>query len=261
MELLLSSPYDYLDHFLLVFVRVMGFIVIVPFLSNRTIPVIVKIVFSFFLSLIMVNVIPVEMSYSSAYPVEFAVIALKEFFTGWLIGFSIHIVFSIITLAGQLIDYQIGFSMVNVYDPLSQTQITITGNLYYFLLILMFLVTRSYYYLIHGLKDSFSLIPIGELGINRLLYDSFSKVMTDYFLVAMQIAAPIFFVVLMTNIVLGVLARTVPQLNMFVIGFPLNILFGLSVLFLTLYLFHTVSEILMEYYIDFMYEIMKGMGV
>lgn len=260
MELLLSSPYEYLDNFLLVFVRIMGFIVIVPFLSNRTIPVIAKIVLAFYLSLIMVNVIAPQQVYSSSYPVDFALAVGKEFVTGWMIGFSIHIVFSIITLAGQFIDYQIGFSMVNVYDPLSQTQITITGNLYYFLLLLMFLVTRSYFYLIHGLKDSFALIPIGEFAVNRLLYDSFNKVMTDYFLVAMQIAAPIFFVVLMTNVVLGVLARTVPQLNMFVIGFPLNILFGLAVLFLTLYLFRTISEIIMDYYIGFMYEIMKGMG-
>lgn len=259
MDLLLSSPYEYLDAFLLIIVRTLGMMIMMPFLSNRNIPQMTKVGVSIFISMILINVIPIDLLVSSSQPLEFAIYVVKEFIAGWLLGFSAYTVFAILTLAGQFIDYQIGFSMVNVFDPMSQTQITITGNLYYFVFLLIFLMTRSYFFVFKGLKESFIYIPLGQMTLSPSLYNSFIDFFNEFFLTALQIAAPIFFVMLVTNAVLGILARTVPQLNMFVIGFPIKIILGLFVLYLTMYLFDNVADIIIDKFLNLMEAFIKGM--
>lgn len=260
MELLLSNPYGYLDAFMLIMIRTLGMMLMMPFLSNRNIPPMAKIGVTVFISMILINVVPIDLAFSSAYPIEFAIVVIKEFLCGWLIGFSAYTVFAILTLAGQFIDYQIGFSMVNVFDPMSQTQITITGNLFYFVFLLIFLMTRSYFFVFKGLKESFIYIPLGQMQLSTYLYTSFISFFNDFFLTALQISAPIFFVMLVTNAVLGILARTVPQLNMFVIGFPLKIMLGLLVLYLTMFLFDNVADIIIDKFIRLMEVFIKGMA-
>jgi flagellar biosynthetic protein FliR len=260
MELLLNEPYVYLDAFMLILIRIFGMMLMMPFLSNKNIPSMAKIGMGFFLGVILLNIVPIEISVSSSSPIEFAIVVIKEFITGWLIGFSAYTVFAILTLAGQFIDYQIGFSMVNVFDPMSETQITITGNLYYFVFLLIFLMTRSYFFVFKGLKESFMYIPLGQMTLSTYLYNSFIGFFNDFFLTALQISAPIFFVMLVTNAVLGILARTVPQLNMFVIGFPIKILLGLFVLYATMYLFDNVADIIIDKFIKLMEIFIKGMA-
>lgn len=260
MQILLSNPYIYLDALLLILVRVLGMMIMMPFLSNRNIPTNAKIGLAFFFSMIIINIIPIELQVSSTDVVNYAIVVIKEFIVGWLIGFSAYFVFTILTLAGQFVDYEVGFSMVNVFDPMSQTQITITGNFYYFLFLLFFLITRSYYFIFKGLKESFTLIPLGQMQLTTYLYDTVIGYFQTVLLLSIQIAAPIFFVMLITNIVLGILARTVPQLNMFVIGFPIKILLGLIVLFLTLYLFDNVSEMVIKEFVTLMNKFIRGMA-
>ena len=259
MELLLSDPYTYLDAALLIFVRIVSFLIILPFLGSNNIPNIAKIGLSFFITMIMVNVAPIDAVASSTQPVVFAIAVAKEFFIGWMLGFAVYLAFSILTLAGQFIDYQIGFSMVNVFDPLSQIQFTVTGNLYYFLLLLVVITSRSHYLFIDALKKSYQLIPLGGAVLNPILYDAFLEFLITFFIIALQIAAPFFFVMLIVNAVLGILARTTPQLNMFVIGFPIKILLGMFVLYLTIYMFDGVSDKVIHETMDLLDSFLKGM--
>ncbi len=260
MELILGNPFTYLDTLLLIFVRTMSMMIIMPFLSNRGIPNIAKIGMGFFFSLIIINLITPLTDTRSILLIDYAILVIKEFITGWMLGFGVYIVFAILTLAGQFIDYQIGFSMVNVFDPLSQTQITITGNFYYFTFLLIFLATRSYGYIFRALKTSYQFIPIGKLSPSNYLYDSLIEYFNTFFLLALQVAAPIFFVMLVTNVVLGILARAVPQLNMFVIGFPIKIILGLFILYFTMALFDNVAEIIIRELKIMMDMLIRGMA-
>lgn len=246
MEVLLANPYMYLDTLLLIFTRTLGMMILMPFLSNRTIPAIAKIGLGFFCSIILINIVPPLEFDGDPTLVAYAILVIKESATGWMLGFGAYIVFAILTLAGQFIDYQIGFSMVNVFDPMSQTQLTTTGNFYYFIFLLIFLTTRSYGYIFRALKTSYQFIPIGRIAPSDELYVSLIEYFNTFFLLALQIAAPIFFVMLVTNVVLGILARTVPQLNMFVVGFPIKIILGLFILYFTMALFGNVAEIIIR---------------
>lgn len=259
MDLLLSNPYEYLDGLLMVFVRMTSLFIAVPLFSNKNIPAIAKIGLAFLISTIIINVIDIKMPVSSANLIPFAMVLLKEVIVGWLIGLGAYLAFAILVLVGQFIDYQIGFSMVNVFDPLSQVSLTITGNLYYYLVLLITVSTNAHHYFIKAIIKSFELIPIGEIVLSPDLYNNFIAFFNEFFITALKIAAPFFFVLLLTNVVLGILARTAPQLNLFVIGFPLKIILGLLVLFITLTVFSAVSDSIIDKTIKFMDQIIKGM--
>ncbi|MBC7958420.1 MAG: flagellar type III secretion system protein FliR [Vallitaleaceae bacterium] len=260
MDLLLSDPYRYLDAFLLVFVRIISLFIAVPIFSNRSIPPIVKISLAFFLSCIVINVIDTNLTVSSTDVMGYLFALVKEIFVGWIIGFAAYIVFSILTLAGQLIDTQVGFSMVNVFDPMSQVQFTISGTFYYYLVLLIVLVTNSYHFFIRAMMKSFEWIPIGDVALTANLYNSFTGILNEIFIIALQIAAPFFFVMLLTDIVLGLLARTAPQMNLFVIGFPVKIFLGLVVMLLTINVFSSATDMIMDKTITFIDNIIRGMA-
>lgn len=259
MELMLTNPFAYLDTFMLIFVRVGSLFILVPFLGNRSIPIIAKIAMAFFISAIIINVMNVQTSISSSEPYLFALAMLKESFVGWMIGFAAYLVYTTLTLAGQFIDHQIGFSMVNVFDPLSQIQLSITGTLYYYLVLLLTLITNTYHYFIRGIIKSFDLIPIGSGTISTQLYNGMLGFINETFVIALQIAAPFFFVIMVMDMVLALLARTAPQLNLFVIGFPLKIFLGIVVMLITINVFPTVAELITEKSLYFIDQIIKGM--
>ena len=259
MELLLTNPFEFLDQFLLVFVRMVSLFIAVPLFSNRNIPVIAKIGLAFFISTIIINSVEFSPISLSTNFVAYMFAIIKEVFIGWMIGLAAYLAYSILILAGQFIDYQIGFSMVNVFDPLSQIQLTITGNFYYYLVLLVTIITNAHHYFIRGLIQSFELIPIGQVIVSPDLYSSFIGFYDDFFITALQIAAPFFLTLLLTNVILGILARTAPQMNLFVIGFPIKIFLGLLVLFVTLSIFETVSDRIIDKSLQYMDSVIKGM--
>lgn len=260
MDVLLKDPFAYLDIFLLTFVRMISFFISVPLFGTRNIPRTVKVILALFLTIIIINIQPMELSTSSANIIPYAILVIKEFIVGWLIGFGAYLVFSIITLSGQLIDYQIGFTMVNVFDPLSQIQLTITGNFYYYLLLLMMLATDTHFFLIKALTESFKWIPVGNVVFRPTLYPSVMSFFKDYFIIALKIAGPMIGVMLIINVVLGILARATPQMNMFVIGLPLKLMTGLVVLLITISAFPSVSEWIFDKMLNVIDIIIKGMS-
>ncbi len=259
MELILSDPFQFLDTFLLTFVRMLSFISVVPIFSIRNVPMITRVIFAFFLAAIVVNIYPSTLSIVSDQFMSFLLLIVKEFIVGVLLGFGAYLVFSIVTLAGQLIDFQIGFTMVNVFDPLSQIQLTITGNLYYYLFILIMITTNLHFFLIRAIVESYKFIPLGQAFVQPELYTSFLGFFTTYFVLAVKIALPILGVMFLSNVVLGIMARTAPQMNMFVIGMPLKIFVGLTILLLMLNIFSTISHALYDYLVQFMDSLIKGL--
>lgn len=239
-----------LEFYLMVVVRISGFIFAAPFFSLNQVPIRVKTAISVFLGLMvagMVDYIPLEY----AGTIGFGILIVKELMLGIILGFSSSICIYILNFAGQLIDMEIGFSMVNMFDPVSKIQTTITGNLYSYLVMLMLMVTNMHYYLIRAIVDSFRLIPVGEVTIPVNIYEAFMKFMVDYFIIGFRIILPIFAATLLVNVVLGVLAKAAPQMNMFVVGMQLKVIVGLGMLWMVVDLVPEVA--------DFIFTEMRGM--
>jgi len=248
-----------IEVFLLVFVRMTGLFVIAPIFSRTNIPRNLKIGFSFMLALILVNTISNQnIVIDNIY--EFAGLVLREFIVGIALGYVAYTIFTAIYVAGELIDMQIGFGVVNVIDPISNIQVSITSNFYFILCMLIFLLCKGHHVLIRALFSSYEYIPLGQAVFGPDLQSRVIEVFGGVFLIAFKITAPILAAILVTDVALGIISKTVPQLNVFVVGMPLKILLGLIVLFLTMPLFISIVENLIKLMDSEMLNFLKNMG-
>jgi len=224
----------YVELFLLVFLRMTGMFVISPVFGRQNLPVYYKVGFSFFLALIVFASVAIVAPATYGTFAEYALLGLREFVIGVSIGFIPYLMFSAIYLAGQLIDMKIGFSMVSVLDPVSNTQIPVTSNFYFIICMLVFIGVNAHHIMILSIARSYGLIPLGSLNVDGALIRTLIRLFSDIFVVGAQIAAPIIFTILLTDVALGVISKAMPQMNVFMVGMPLKILVGLMIIVITL---------------------------
>jgi flagellar biosynthetic protein FliR len=230
-----------IEVFMLIFVRMTGLFVIAPIFGSRNIPTYCKIGFSFMTALILVNTIKVqELYFSNIY--EYFILVLKEFLVGITLGYVAYMIFTAIYVAGQFIDMQIGFGVVNVIDPLNSTQVSITSNFYFLLCMLVFLICRGHYILIRALFASYNYIPVGTGVFGEDMVNDIVRVFGNIFLIAFKISAPITISIMISEVALGIVSKTVPQLNVFMVGMPLKIILGLAVMVITIPMFLNLVE-------------------
>lgn len=238
---------------ILILVRISCFVYIAPFFGTKNAPSQAKIGFSFFVALLVYgSVDKTAIEYTGL--IGYAIIVLKEGITGLLIGFAANICNSIILFAGNIIDMDIGLSMAQEFDPMTNSQVTITGNLYQYLLLLMMVVTNMHHYVLRALIDSYQVIPVnGQVFQWDSLAEAMTTYMADSFVIAFRIVLPVFACMMILNCILGIMAKVAPQMNMFAVGMQMKVLLGLTVLFLTVMLLPGIS--------DFVFKEMKRMIV
>ena len=238
---------------ILILVRISCFVYAAPFYGMANVPSRVKIGLSCFISiLIFSSVDQSEVAYTGM--IGYAVIVLKEGITGLLMGFAANICNSIILFVGNIIDMDIGLSMAQEFDPMMKTQVTITGNLYQYFILLLMVVTDMHHYILRALIDSYVVIPVnGQVFDWNSLAGSMATYMTDMFVIAFRIVLPVFACIMVLNCILGIMAKVAPQMNMFAVGMQMKVLVGLIVLFLTVSLLPGIA--------DFIFTEMKRMIV
>jgi flagellar biosynthetic protein FliR len=230
------------DIFLLVFVRMTGLFVVAPIFGRRNMPAYFKIGFSFFTALILVNTTAIQSVQYDNNLLSYALLAAKEFLVGLSMGFIAYIAYNAIYIAGEIIDMQVGFGIVNVMDPMSNIQVPVTANVYFIISMLIFLLINGHQMLIKALFDSFTSLPLGMAQFNAELTENYVSLFSSVFATGFKIAAPIVATILIADIVLGTISKMVPQMNIFVIGMPLKIIVGVLVLVITIPMFVTVME-------------------
>ncbi len=217
---------------ILIFARINGIFVTAPFFGSRNISAKLRIGLSLLLTiLILPSVLKLNIAsnYQEANLLYFSLV-VGEFLVGLIIGFVANIFFSVAQMAGQVLDMQIGFGMVNVLDPQSGQQMPVIGNFLNILAVLIFLTTNAHHFLLISLNDSFSVISLGapnfQAGILAFALEVFKKT----FVIAFKFCLPIATVILLTDIALGMLSKTMPQMNIFIVGMPAKIILGIFML-------------------------------
>ncbi|MDD2619651.1 MAG: flagellar biosynthetic protein FliR, partial [Syntrophomonadaceae bacterium] len=178
--------------------------------------------------------VPVNYGQNITTPAYFLAALVVEILIGYTIGFIAYLVLATIQLAGQIMDMQMGFAIVNVVDPQSGTQIPLMGNFTQIFALLIYLVINGHHYLIQALVQSFRIIPVLGLSLNHDFFDLLLEMSIKMFVIAVKISAPVLVSVLISDIAMGFIARTVPQMNVFIVGMPLKILLGFVTLFIML---------------------------
>lgn len=247
------------EYFILILVRTSAFAVTAPFFSDSSVPTRVKIGFSAILSILLYYVVPKEgVEYATV--VGYAVLVLKEGITGLLIGFGASICNSIILFAGTFIDMDIGLSMVTQFDPNTHSQISITGQLYNYFLLLLLVVSNMHQYILRAMVDSFTLVPLGGMVFEAdTLLAAMVKFITDLFIIGFRIVLPVFGCIMILNAILGVMAKVAPQMNMFAVGIQLKLLVGLAILFLTVFLLPDIANFIFREMKTIMVSFIEGM--
>jgi len=214
------------EFFLLIFMRITSFFVAGPFFSMRGIPTIMKIGFSFAITVIVYFTTPVIMLDINS-PAVFYLLIIKEVLVGLTLGFITNLVFISIQMAGQLTDIQVGFSMSAMLDPVSQSSVSIYGRIYNWIGLVLFFILNGHYFLLYFLAESFRISPFGLANISGIGMEYIITFFSRNFLIAFQMSIPIVLIIFMTDVIMGFIARTVPQLNIFIFGLPLKALVGL----------------------------------
>ncbi|MDG5788175.1 flagellar biosynthetic protein FliR [Evansella sp. AB-P1] len=238
--------FDWFPAFLLILVRVSSFMVTLPFFSYQNIPASIKIGIAVLLSWLMFftgdwPIIAIDYSYY--------LLIIKEALVGLTVGLVAMILLYAIQVAGGFIDYKMGFMIANVIDPQTGTQTPLTGGYLYTFALLFLLATDGHHILLDGVFYSYQFIPIDQLFIPFGNDSVLQHVVTSFntmFLIAFQMSMPIVGSLFLIDVALGMISRSVPQVNVFVVGLPLKIVAGFIMLFLVMAPFFVLVDYLIE---------------
>lgn len=219
-----------LQLFFLIFLRVGSILMSIPVFDSKSIPLFFKIALAFATSIIlfpMLRVDPVPMATSVF---SLAVGAAGEILLGLIIGFSVKLIFAGIQLAGQLAGYQMGLALANVIDPSTSEQVPLLAQFNNLFGLLIFISINAHYLFIRALTHSFEMVPPFNVNFSSALMEHLIKMSGNMFVIGIQVGAPVIAALLITSVAFGLIARTVPQMNVFIVAMPLKI--GVGLLFL-----------------------------
>ncbi len=228
--------------FFLIFARVMSFIGVSIFFGHPSIPLQTKIGFGVALSMVLYPVLAHTVTVPQPEIVALTVIVVKEVLTGLIIGFATGILFAGFQFAGDLIGIDMGFSLATVFDPENGGNVPVIGSVNYIIAILIFVVMDGHHFLIQALHFSYTAVPVDGLVITGQAVQKLVAITGSIFIVAMKISAPVLVALFLTNVCLGIMSRAVPQMNIFMLSFPLKLGVGFYVLIASMPLFALVLQ-------------------
>jgi flagellar biosynthetic protein FliR len=259
---MLISNVDYflswVVHFLLIVARLSVLFVFSPILARRDIPGLVKVGLSLLLAVIVINFHHPAQAYpyDNLYALAFAVIA--ELSVGLVIGFITSLFFNLVFTAAHVMDLQIGFSMAQMFDVSVGGQVAVTSGFLNFILIVSFITSGAFTTLIETMVLTFERIPVGMGILRPEAVELVVEVFLRTFAMAVQVAMPLLASALLLEVALGVIVRTAPQMNVFVVGIPLKVFLGLIVLALMLPVFANFTRIIFDWMFEYIYEMLGG---
>ena len=238
LQLLTKYPIENsLALLLLVILRITPIIILAPFLGGRLLPSSTKIGFALFLSLILLPFLaPLSMK-GLVFGFPLAMLAIKEIFIGYLIGFLTAIPFNIATSAGSIIDHQRGSASLMVTDPTLTTQTSPIGMFLNEIILVGFFITGGIHLFFETIVASFIRIPpdvlINITSFNQnIFWKTAIELMETLFSIAVRFASPPLIAMLMADIFLGIANRLAPQVQIAFLGMPIKSLLGLIILFI-----------------------------
>lgn len=237
----LSVSLPQLHLFLLVFLRTGAFLMSIPMLNASSVPPIFRIGLTLAASALMMPALPFGPPPVSPDVFTLAVAAAGEVLVGLLAGVVIRLIFEGVQLAGELAGYQMGLAIAEVIDPASDDQVALLSQFISLLATLVFLVLNGHHWFIRTLVESFQLVPPFGFHAHGALLERLVRLTAEAFVIGIKAGAPVIVALLLTTVAFGLVARTVPQMNIFVVSMPVNIavglmFFGLSLPHLTGYL-------------------------
>lgn len=238
-----------LIRFAIVLFRVSGIMVFAPFFSGQSFPYQVRIVFSLVAALVLVPSMPL-----SALPAEFGLgqlagFLLSEILLGMVIGIVASFVFAGMQMAGQIISFQLGFSLINLIDPQTAVESPVFSFLQNYIGLLFFLLLNGHHWFFRAVNESFRYLPVGGIQLRAPLVEHVIRLSSQVFIIGLKIAGPVLIVTILCDVVMGITGRIAPQIPIFIVGMPMKILVGFGCLSFSFYFLpHLLEKVFSSFY-------------
>ena len=208
------------------FLRVLGVFASAPIFSARSVPMRTKIGLAFVIAVCLQPALPEPPTLSLNSSAAFGAV-VQQLSIGLAIGLAVRIVFSAVEMAGEIIGLQMGLNFAGFFDPSTNSQSSTVGRLFGNMSMLLFIVLNGHLLLIQAVAMSFQTFPVGEEALGAVRTMRLHELGGLIFYYGLWIALPMIGMLLFVNVVMGIISRIAPQMNMFAIGFPLTLSVGL----------------------------------
>ena len=239
---ILNFNYSQFESLLFIFSRVAAIILFAPILGSAQVPARLKVGLALVFSVMIFPMVPIESLPEPRGLFDLAIHIATDAAIGLAIAFAVRLIFTAVQVAGTMVDFQMGFGVVNVIDPQTQAQVSITAQFQNILAVLIFLASDAHHFIIGAVVQSFDLINLAQVDFSNVTPELILRYFSSMFVVAIKIAAPIMAILFFLSVGLGLVARTVPQMNVFIVGFPLQIGVGLLMVALAMPFFSLVLQ-------------------
>ncbi len=227
-------PFEKFQLFLICAARVSALVGSIPILGHRQTPARVRAGLALGLSLLLFPTLSNRIGPISFEPLSLALVVANEALLGFALALIAKLVFTAAEFGGTVVGYQMGFAAANIFDPQNQRQISLISQFQSVFAILIFLSLDAHHQFLQAIVYSYEVLPPGYLDLSGQAIPFLMQLTGQMFIVGIRICAPILAVLLLSGLGLGIMARVFPQLNVFVLSFPINIGLGFIVIGLTL---------------------------
>jgi flagellar biosynthetic protein FliR len=223
--------------FALVLIRISAFLVAFPLVEGGSIPPQIKILFSLAMTVLLYPVVNVKGLNQDMLSGELFALSIKEAFMGLFVGFLARFFFHILSVCGEIITITIGLSSDQLFNPHLDRRVTSIEQFHLLIGGLFFLAFNGHHIFIQGLMESFNVIPLAKVSFNFVVFRDIVSITQDIFIMGIKLSAPVLGAIFLANMAMGIIGRAVPQINVLVTSWPVNIMLGFSIMIVSLPLF------------------------
>ena len=231
-----------LTPFALVLARVAGLFSAIPMFGARLVPARVKIPLIFALALLIFPIVRPLAIPAAADSISLMLLVLREALIGITLGLISQFIFAAVEFCGQQVGTQMGLSMASMFDPTTQHNVPTLAVFQGALATLVFLSLGVHHFFLEGIVESYRLVPLGAWHVSGGLLKFLIEASSGIFIIGIKLAAPVAVALLATSVALGIVARSFPAMNVFMVSMPLNIGIGFLILGVSLPVFLRVLE-------------------
>lgn len=237
--------------FAIVLLRVGGIMAFAPIFSSASFPAQMRAAIALIATLALCPALPLVKIPPELGLTQMLGVAMSECLFGIVLGLAASFLFAGMQLAGQIISFQLGFSIVNLIDPQSQVETSVFSFVQYYIGLLFFLLINGHHWFFLAVSDSFNYLPVGGVRLSGPLVQEVIRLSAQVLVFGLQLAAPVMMVTLVCDIVLGMVGRAAPQINILIVGMPLKTLVGFLCMSVSFYFLpHLLGDLYMHLFHD-----------
>ena len=233
LQITIAPLVEHISAYLWPFVRITAFLMVMPIVGGALVPKQVRLLFALTLTLLIAPIVA-ERTTVEFLSIPGLLLLTQEILVGVAMGFAVQLVFDAIALGGQVISMSMGLGFAVFLDRARGVNVPVLGQLFLMFGVLVFLSLDGHLAMIQLLADSFQLLPISAGGLSTSAITGLLQWSSQVFVVAIKIALPAVTGLLVVNLAFGVTSRAAPTLNLFAVGFPVAMLLGFVVIFLSM---------------------------